>query len=89
MDALAEHVARFSAERTRIDAAIDRSNWTTTSTTTKYGGAAWTIAERSSWPPDLPLEVLRRLVRIEQLDANIRELRRDLQALERAARRGQ
>ena len=87
--AVAEQPARLSAARTRIDALIDRSNWPTTATTTEYGGTEWTIAERSSWPPGLPLEVLRRLARIEQLDAKIRELRRDLQGLERAGRRDQ
>ena len=87
--AVAEQLARLSAERTSVNALIDRSNWPTTATTNDYGGTEWTIAERSRWPPGLPLDDLRWLVRIEQLDAQIRALRRDSQALDRAGRRGQ
>ena len=56
--AVAEQLARLSAALTRVDALVDRRSWSTTATTTEYGGTEWTIAERSSWPPGLPLEDL-------------------------------
>ena len=87
--AVAAQRARLSAERARVNALIDRSGWPTTPTTDEYGGSEFTIAERRKWPPGLPLDDLRWLVRIEQLDAQIRALRRDSQALDRAGRRGQ
>lgn len=89
LDFVADRLAHLSAARTSIGALIDRSNRSTTGTSNEYGGTEWTIAERSSWPPGLPLDVLRRLTRIEQIDAEIRELRRELQALERGGRRAQ
>ena len=87
--AVAAWRARLAEERALVNALIDRSGWPTTPIPNDYGGSEFTIAERRKWPPGLPLDDLRWLVRIEQLDAQIRALRRDSQALDRAGRRGQ
>ena len=84
LEAIAANVVRLTAERTRTNATIDRSDWPATTASTEYGGSELTRAERSTWPPGLPFDVLLRLHRIEQLDAEIRKARRDLQALDRA-----
>jgi hypothetical protein len=85
--AVAAQRARLAAERARFNALIDRSGWPTTPIPNDYGGSEVTAAERRKWPPGLPLDDLRWLVRIEHLDAQIRELRRVDQGLDRAALR--
>ena len=87
--AVAAQRARLAEERAHVNALIDRSGWPTTPTPNDYGDgrSEVTAAERRKWPPGLPLDDLRWLVRVEHLDAQIRELRRVDQGLDRAALR--
>ena len=84
LEAIAANVDQLIAERERINASIDRSDWPDTAATTEYGGSDITRAERSTWPPDLPLDTLLLLHRIELLNDEIRKARQTLQSLDRA-----
>ena len=68
-----ECIACKTAERESIAATIDQSgesyDWPPTAS----------ITDRESWPVSLPLDILLRLINIEHLDLELRQLQRDLQ----------